>query len=90
MVSKARGEQVVTLAGAEQPYRIMFDQMYEGAVTLTPDGMIAYCNRRFAEIVRMPHRRIIGLPLRQFVAEAEQACSRCCEGRRQAKHAEAS
>jgi PAS domain S-box-containing protein len=73
VVSKARGEQVVTLAGAELPYRIMFDQMYEAAVTLTPDGMIAYCNRRFSEIVRMPHRRIIGLPLRQFVPEAEQA-----------------
>jgi PAS domain-containing protein len=54
VVTKARGQHVITLAGAELPYKVMFDQMYEGAVTLTPDGIIAYCNRRFAEIVRRP------------------------------------
>ena len=72
VVTKARGERVVTLAGAELPYRIMFDQMYEGAVTLTRDGVIAYCNQRFADIVRTPLGRVIGSPLRRFVPPAEQ------------------
>jgi PAS domain S-box-containing protein len=72
VVRKAKGERVVTLAGAELPYRIMFDQMYEGAVTLTRDGIIAYCNQRFADIVRTPLGRVIGSPLRRFVPPAEQ------------------
>ena len=72
VVARASGEQVITLAGAELAYRVLFDQMNEGAVTLTRDGTIAYCNRRFAAIVRTPLARIIGAPLVRFVARAEQ------------------
>ena len=72
VVARARGEHVITLAGAELAYRILFDQMNEGAVTLTRDGTIAYCNRRFADIVRTPLGRVIGAPLRRFVPPAEQ------------------
>jgi PAS domain S-box-containing protein len=72
VVRKARGESVVTLAGAELPYKVMFDQMYEGAVTLDPDGVIVYCNRRFAEIVRTPLARIVGSPLNRFVSPADR------------------
>ena len=72
VVRKARSERVVTLAGAELPYKIMFDQMSEGAVTLAPDGIIAYCNRRFSEIVRTPLARLVGSPLRRFVSPADR------------------
>ena len=72
VVARARGEHVIHLAGAELAYRILFDQMNEGAVTLTRDGVIAYCNRRFADIVRTPLARVIGAPLRRFVPTAEQ------------------
>jgi PAS domain S-box-containing protein len=71
VVARESGEQVITLAGAELAYRILFDQMNEGAVTLTPDGLIAYCNRRFAAIVRTPLARVIGAPLRRFVPPSE-------------------
>src|ERR1051325_3782126 len=70
--ARARGEHVLRLAGAELAYRILFDQMNEGAVTLTRDGVIAYCNRRFADIVKTPLARVIGAPLRRFVPTAEQ------------------
>jgi PAS domain S-box-containing protein len=73
VVERPGGQQVVTLAGAELAYRILFDQMNEGAVTLTRDGVIAYCNRRFADIVRTPLARVIGAPLRRFVPPAERA-----------------
>jgi PAS domain S-box-containing protein len=73
VVASASGAQVITLAGADLAYRILFDQMNEGAVTLTRDGLIAYCNRRFADIVRTPLARVIGVPLRRFVLPAEHA-----------------
>jgi PAS domain S-box-containing protein len=63
---------VITLQGADLPYRILLDQMFAGAVTLTPDGVIVYCNRRFADIVRTPLARVIGLPLSRFVPATEQ------------------
>jgi PAS domain S-box-containing protein len=73
VVARANGEQVITLAGAELAYRVLFEQMNEGAVTLTRDGLIAYCNQRFAEIVRTPLARVIGAPLRRFVPPGERA-----------------
>jgi PAS domain S-box-containing protein len=72
VVGKAKGERVVTLAGAELPYKVMFDQMFEGAVTLDPDCVIAYGNRRFADIVRTPLTRVVGVPLTRFVSAGER------------------
>jgi len=73
VVGKAKEERVVTLAGAELPYKVMFDQMFEGAVTLDPDCVIAYGNRRFADIVRTPLPRVVGVPLTRFVSTADRA-----------------
>ena len=73
VIARASGEQVITLAGAELAYHVLFDQMNEGAVTLARDGVISYCNRRFADIVRTPGARVIGAPLRRFVPLTEQA-----------------
>jgi len=72
VVERGEGQHVITLAGAELAYRVLFDQMNEGAVTLTCDGVIAYCNRRFAEIVRLPLPRVIGAALHKFVAAAHR------------------
>ena len=72
VVTRAGNEHVVTLQGADLPYRILLDQMYAGAVTLTLDGVIIYSNRRFAEIVRTPLPRVIGSALRRFVPPAKQ------------------
>ena len=72
VVTRAGGDHVVTLQGADLPYRILLEQMYAGAVTLTPDGVIVYCNQRFADIVRTPLARVIGSALRRFVPPAEQ------------------
>jgi PAS domain S-box-containing protein len=73
VVTGARSKRVVTLAGAELPYSIMFDQMHEGAVTLTRQGIVAHCNRRFAEMVRAPLDRIVGSPLNRFVVTRQHA-----------------
>ena len=73
VVARAGGEHVITLAGAELAYRALFDQMNEGAVTLTRDGAIAFCNRRFADMVRTPLERVIGAPLSRFVPPDAQA-----------------
>jgi len=42
------GEEIFTLRTADQPYRLMVEQMREGALTLAGDGTILYCNSRFA------------------------------------------
>jgi PAS domain S-box-containing protein len=54
------GNSIYTLAGAEQPYRIYVEQMQEGAVTVAGDGLILYCNRKFADMIGAPLEGVIG------------------------------
>jgi PAS domain S-box-containing protein len=60
VVSGAKGSQIYSLSGAEQPYRVYVERMQEGAVTVAHDGLILYSNQRFADMVKMPLERVIG------------------------------
>ena len=60
VVNSASGSQVYSLAGTDQRFRIYVEQMQEGAITVSDDGFVLYCNRRFAEMVEMPLERVIG------------------------------
>ena len=67
VVSAPEGEQIYTLRTADQPYRLMVEQMREGALTLAADGTILYCNQRFAELMGRPAERIAGQLLQEFL-----------------------
>lgn len=67
VVSGVDGDQVFTLQGAEQVYRIFVEEMNEGAVRLTADGAILYCNRCFAGMLKHPLERLIGASIYDFV-----------------------
>jgi PAS domain S-box-containing protein len=72
VVEGPQGPQLFTLKTAEQPYRMLIEQMQEGALTLTPVGDVLYCNRRFAELVTATPETIVGRPVAPFVAEADR------------------
>ncbi len=65
--SSAGTEKVFTLKGAEEPYRHLMENLSEGAATLSPEGLILYCNQRLAEMLGMPLERIIGVQARTFI-----------------------
>lgn len=68
MVSGSQGEQVYSVSSAETPYRTFIEEMSEGAVTLTKEGTILYCNQRFAAIVQSPYEKVIGSSLQSFIS----------------------
>jgi PAS domain S-box-containing protein len=68
MVSGSNGDQVYSVSSAETPYRTFIEKMSEGAVTLTKQGTILYCNQRFAEIVQSPYENVIGTSMKRFIA----------------------
>ena len=72
VVEGPNGPQLFTLRTAEQPYRMLVEQMQEGALTLTPAGDVLYCNRRFAEIVDGASETIVGRSIAMFAAEADR------------------
>jgi PAS domain S-box-containing protein len=67
------GEKIFTLQGADRPYRTFVEFMNEGAVTLTTDGTIVYCNRRFADLVGTPIEQTFGRTFLDFVASPDWA-----------------
>jgi signal transduction histidine kinase len=71
VVTGPLGEKVFILRGADHPYRIIVEEMNEGAATLSPEGTILYCNRRFADLLETPLEQIIGSSVQDcFVQDA--------------------
>ncbi len=65
-VSGPDGDQIFTLQGAETPYRILVEEMNQGALMLIPDCTILYANTRFARLSKTPLEQIIGSSWHQF------------------------
>ena len=73
VIDTPQGQRVFTLQGADYTYRALIEQMQEGAVTLTSDGIIHYCNGRFAEMLKQPLERLMGGLMENLVAPADRA-----------------
>lgn len=71
VVSGNDGEKIFTLASAETPYRIIIEEMEEGAVTISEDGIVLFCNRRFAQLIDTPIELIVGARFQQFITECD-------------------
>jgi PAS domain S-box-containing protein len=72
VVSGPQGEQIYTLHGADHSYRVLLEDMNEGAATLLADGSLLYCNKAFAEILKMPIEKVIGSSANDFVAPSDR------------------
>jgi PAS domain S-box-containing protein len=72
VVSGINGEKVFTLTSAETPYRIIIEEMEEGAVTVSEDGIILFCNRRFSQMLGQPMSQIVGKKYAEFFGECDQ------------------
>lgn len=73
VVDTSEGQRIFTLQGAEHAYRALIEQMREGALTLSADGIIGFCNRGFADMLARPLEQIIGTPASRYIVEADQA-----------------
>ncbi len=72
VVNKGDNTTIYTLESADRPYRLLVEQMREGALTLSIDGHILYCNRRFAELLGTDLDHIAGTLLEQYILPAER------------------
>nr|WP_067056233.1 ATP-binding protein [Mucilaginibacter sp. L294] len=72
IVKDNTGHQLYTLKTADQTYRVFIEKMSEGAVTINRDGIILYCNTRFADMAATPLEKTIGMPLESFVPESSK------------------
>ncbi len=82
------GDRVYTLRGADEAYRVMVQGMADGALTLTPDGLILFSNDQFAVLVRRPLERVIGSRIQEFVVAEDQDALAALLGARGSRKAE--
>jgi PAS domain S-box-containing protein len=72
VVSGDKGEQVYSLSSSETPYRTFVEEMHGGAVTLNKEGLILYCNNRFAELVEQPVNHVIGSYFKDYIIPSDK------------------
>jgi PAS domain S-box-containing protein len=73
MVNGHTGEpRIHPRTSADRPYRMLIEQMQEGAVTLSTDGSMLYCNPRLARMLRTPPERLPGHKLQRFLPAEDQ------------------
>jgi PAS domain S-box-containing protein len=73
VVEGPEGERVYTLQGADHPYRALIEAMQQGAVSLSGEGMVLYCNRCFADMVKTPHEKVIGAAAATFLPPSQRS-----------------
>jgi len=67
VASGPEGDQVYTLKGADEAYRLVVENMAESLLTLAPDGLILFSNQQFAALLGIPLERVMGASISNFV-----------------------
>jgi PAS domain S-box-containing protein len=65
-------EQVYTLSSADRPYRLIIEQMNEGALTVSPSGVILYANPRLGQMLGRGTSSLVGTDIAELVVHADQ------------------
>ncbi|HET7490087.1 MAG TPA: EAL domain-containing protein [Acidimicrobiales bacterium] len=63
------GTRIYTLSGADEFYRVLVEQMPEGAAAVEPDGLVLYANGRLADLLGRPLSQVIGSNLADFTTD---------------------
>ena len=72
VIEAPEGEVIYTLTSADYPYRLMIDEMNEGAVSVSPDSYILYSNRNFAHILGLQEATASGVPFGDYIVPEQR------------------
>jgi signal transduction histidine kinase len=73
VVEGPEGSRIYTLEGADQPYRMLVEEMHEGAVVLTARGDVLYANAHFAALAGEPLEAVVGTCFGRFLRPSDRA-----------------
>jgi len=66
--------QIYSIESADYTYRILIEKLGEGALSMTNEGLILYCNEYFSKLIDLPAEKIIGTYLYSYFKNTEE-CS---------------
>ncbi|MGZ4506803.1 MAG: SpoIIE family protein phosphatase [Blastococcus sp.] len=67
VVGGAQGEQLYTQISADRPYRVIVEEMGDGALTVSERGIVLYANDRMAQLLGRERRRLLGADVTELV-----------------------
>ena len=71
MGTSEKGNHVLTLESTNSTYRMLIESMSEGIVTFDKNGIILYCNRRFAEILNASMEKIVSSLIQDWIITSD-------------------
>src|SRR5580700_5806158 len=60
--------EVFTLQSLDYAYRVLIEKFSEGALNLTLDGLIIYCNSYFSTLVNTPNEKVTGSYIFDYIS----------------------
>jgi signal transduction histidine kinase len=63
---------IYSLESADYTYRILIEKFGEGALSLSVEGLILYCNEYFSKLINIPCNQIIGTYISSYMDAPEQ------------------
>ena len=72
MVGDSSDERLYTLTSADRPYRVIVEEMGEGAATVSERGVLLYVNHRLADLIGRDRRDLIGTDVTALVDPADR------------------
>jgi PAS domain S-box-containing protein len=72
VLNRQGASSVYSLESADYTYRILIEKFGEGALSISNEGLILYCNDYFARLLGIPSNRIIGTYFNSYVDSAGQ------------------
>jgi len=67
-IKKDGKAEVYTLQSLDYAYRVLIEKFGEGALNLTREGLIVYSNSYFSELINIPHAKVTGSHILDFVS----------------------
>ena len=68
-VNENNQPEIYTLQSGDYAYRLLIEEIGEGAVNTTEDGLIVYTNASFIDLLGLPYEAIIGRFIHEFIDE---------------------
>lgn len=72
VVSSNGVPELYSLETADYTYRLLIEKFGQGALSISRNGLILYCNEYFSKLVGIPSEKVIGNYLGEYFANPEQ------------------
>ena len=67
LIGSEGGTTIFSRHNASDPYRLLIEEMQDGAATLNAQGVVLYANRALAQLLGLPLERVMGSPISALV-----------------------